>query len=191
MALRNLNRSNIMIEDILDIISIEAGAGVNLVFDQFDYSEVLGSICKEADLVYPEKVECEIGCESIPGVFDQSGFRRVIENLISNAIKYGKRGSPIQIGLADEGEYVSVSVSNLGDPIPESDKQTIFEFLKRSGSRATTGRSWGLGLSIVKIIVEAHQGAVEVQSTEDETRFTVRFKKIAGPEGEQNAVLFK
>lgn len=104
---------------------------------------------------------------SIPYMeLDTRRIRQVINNLISNAIRYSSRGSEIVIGahLSMEKELI-VFVSDRGIGIAEQDISNIFErFYRADSSRARSSGGSGLGLSISKSIIEAHGGRIEVQS---------------------------
>jgi signal transduction histidine kinase len=102
-------------------------------------------------------------------------LRRVIENLCTNAVKYGLADTPITITLKAEAERVQLSVHNYGPVIPKEQQSRLFEAFQRAPSAEQSGkRGWGLGLTLVRGITEAHGGSVEVASSEKEgTTFTV------------------
>ncbi|NFG24355.1 HAMP domain-containing histidine kinase [Clostridium botulinum] len=98
---------------------------------------------------------------------------RVLENLLTNAIKYSVKNSKVLIKLFEENDYVVVSVSNKAKDITENDLKNIFErFYKVDKSRKEQD-STGLGLSIVKRIVELHNGEIDVNLNEDIIEFKI------------------
>ncbi|NFO28786.1 HAMP domain-containing histidine kinase [Clostridium botulinum] len=98
---------------------------------------------------------------------------RVLENLLTNAIKYSVKNSKVLIKLFEENDYVVVSVSNKAKDIAEDDLKNIFErFYKVDKSRKEQD-STGLGLSIVKRIVELHNGEIDVNLNEDIIEFKI------------------
>ncbi|NFA42544.1 HAMP domain-containing histidine kinase [Clostridium botulinum] len=98
---------------------------------------------------------------------------RVLENLLTNAIKYSVKNSKVLIKLFEENDYVVVSVSNKAKDITEDDLKNIFErFYKVDKSRKEQD-STGLGLSIVKRIVELHNGEIDVNLNEDIIEFKI------------------
>ena len=102
-------------------------------------------------------------CESIIGKWNESGLRRVIDNLVINALKFSVPNSPILLTITQSKEAVEVSVHNDGAPIPSDEKSILFQQFRRA--RNSQGKKgWGLGLTIVKGITEAHGGHVEVES---------------------------
>ncbi|NFO11240.1 HAMP domain-containing histidine kinase [Clostridium botulinum] len=98
---------------------------------------------------------------------------RVLENLLTNAIKYSVKNSKVLIKLFEENDYVVVSVSNKAKDISKDDLKNIFErFYKVDKSRKEQD-STGLGLSIVKRIVELHNGEIDVNLNEDIIEFKI------------------
>jgi len=92
-------------------------------------------------------------------------LRRAIENLVGNAVKYGTPDTPITISLRRGKSAVELVVHNEGSPISESDAPLLFQQYRRS-KRAQEGTKtgWGLGLTLVKGVVDAHQGKIRVES---------------------------
>ncbi|MDU5949024.1 MAG: ATP-binding protein, partial [Paenibacillus macerans] len=106
---------------------------------------------------------------------DGDKLRRVYENLITNAIRYGHEGKYIDIRGWMEGEEAVTEVANYGDPIPESDLPHLFDrFYRVEKSRASHTGGSGIGLAIAKHIVDLHQGTIAADSNEYRTVFTVR-----------------
>ena len=124
------------------------------------------------------QLRCEIA-EGLPLVdVDRTRMTQVVQNLVENAIHHSPADAEISIAVdqAQDGETVTISVSNDGEGIPEKDIAHIFDQFYRvdtSRTRATGGA--GLGLTIVKRLVEAHGGTVTVTSGNDQgATFTVQ-----------------
>ena len=99
-------------------------------------------------------------------------------NLVSNAVKYGTPYSTIVIKLSASEDAVKIQINNSGDPISSEDQLTLFNQFNRSKSAEKKDKGWGIGLALVKALVEAHHGTVSVHSTEEEgTTFTVEMPK--------------
>jgi signal transduction histidine kinase len=124
----------------------------------------------------------------VTGVWDASRLRQVVSNLVGNAIQHGSPHGPVDLSLAlegstPEGSTVMLRVHNEGAPIPQDVLPTIFDPLVRYATRESAARrspgSVGLGLYIVREIVVAKGGTVEVASTaQDGTTFTVRIPRF-------------
>jgi len=99
---------------------------------------------------------------------------QVFSNLLSNAVKYSPEGGPIEVEARREGNEILVAVSDRGIGIPEKDLDRLFERYHR-GSNVSGIVGTGLGLYLVKMVVDLHGGSVAVDSREGEgSRFTVR-----------------
>lgn len=109
---------------------------------------------------------------------DGNKLARLFENLIQNAIRYGKTGKYIDISLSESDKLIEVEITNFGQVIPEMDLPYIFErFYRVEKSRSHQTGGSGLGLAIVKSIVELHGGQIEVDSSLGRTTFRVKFLK--------------
>ncbi len=108
---------------------------------------------------------------------DPNLIRVALENLVSNAIKYGQEGGRIVIAGRPVDHWAEVSVWNDGPPVPPDQVKSLFEKFQRFDSDTLSSkRGAGLGLFLVKHIVERHGGQVAVESSEEAgTRFTLRF----------------
>ena len=121
-------------------------------------------------------IKMDIG-EKIPKVnLDPSQFTRILENLLSNAIKYSHRGSTITVKIYQEESNLNISVIDKGQGIKEDEMHKLFKPFSQTSTKPTEGESsTGLGLSIVKKLVELHNGSIEVESKYKEgSRFTVK-----------------
>jgi len=108
---------------------------------------------------------------------DVQRIKQLLLNLLDNAIKYTEHGGQIALGLKTENNCAVISVADTGRGIPKEDLPHIFErFFRRSAK--TSDRSapgFGLGLSIVKWIVDSHHGQIEAQNRDGKgTLFTVK-----------------
>ncbi len=110
--------------------------------------------------------------------YDYPGIQEVWVNLIDNAIKFSEPGSPLLISLKKKDTQLQVVIEDRGPGIPPGELENIFiKFYKGDQSRHSEGN--GLGLSIVKQIVELHKGSIEVSSTPGKgTAFTVTLHQI-------------
>lgn len=100
-------------------------------------------------------------------------IRRAVGNLLTNAIRHSPEGSWVKLHIVSLPHEVQISVTNPGGPIPESDRDKLFDRFFRS--RGTENKGTGLGLALVKSIVMAHGGTILLQSDEEQTCFTLHF----------------
>jgi signal transduction histidine kinase len=108
---------------------------------------------------------------SVEGTWCAPALRRALENLVSNAVKYGANGE-VRITTATSRGRLSLAVHNSGPAIPEERRERIFGYLFRYGGPGTVG--WGIGLPFVRDVAESHGGSVSVDSSDETgTTFTI------------------
>ena len=176
-----INRLSKMVTMMLNISKIETG-NADLTIEQFDISQKLvTTFLGFEQLVSKKNIEIE-GFEDLNQIIvhgDSAMIDQVIYNLVDNAVKFTNEGGKINISTASDKKYAYFSVTNSGKGIPEKDISKVFErFYKVDQSRSTDVKSTGLGLFLVKSIVDLHGGTITVESTPDSfTRFTVKLPK--------------
>jgi len=107
---------------------------------------------------------------------DPTMFRRAVSNLMSNALDHAATGSDIELHTYQSQGYVTVEVTNKGQPIPPEHIEKIFDrFYRINAARHGSAKNTGLGLAIVKSIMESHRGKVDVVSYGDNTTFSLYF----------------
>lgn len=113
---------------------------------------------------------------------DPQMFRRAINNLLSNALRYTPEGQAVTVSIKEQENHFELMIENPGKPVPEEHLPRLFDrFYRVDPSRQRKGEGSGIGLAIVKSIVEAHHGRVHVESDVRSTRFILsvpRFEKI-------------
>jgi signal transduction histidine kinase len=157
-----------MVEQILEFSGIQSGQrGFSL--RPLDVSSVVQEVLGASASLIEEgrmRVDVDIPDNLPPIAADEPAFRRVLQNLISNAIKYGASGGWIGIKARADGGQVIVAVSDKGIGIPPAQQTLIFEpFYRAPEVVAARIQGAGLGLSLVRRIVEGHNGEITVRST--------------------------
>lgn len=158
-----------MINELLDISIIESGQ-VRLNLSEIDfYKLVKDDVSISKGLAEKKQINVEFkGDEKIPKVTcDPNKMEQVINNLISNAIKYSNPGSTIEISLTSNATEVILAVKDQGIGIPVDMQQRLFQPFIKGMPKGTNGEmSSGLGLTIVKKIVQEHKGRIWFESIE-------------------------
>jgi len=164
-----------MIRDLLDFTQARLGNGIPIGRKPTELHSLVRQVVEEMEIAHPERTIALQHLGNGRGDWDADRLTQVIGNLLSNSIAYSPPESMIQIitdGTADQS--VSLSVKNQGKAIPAEQLPHLFEPMRRASADLTNmHRSVGLGLYIVKHVVEAHGGMVGVAST-DSAGTTVR-----------------
>jgi len=152
---------------------------INIEKEKIELCELIGAVCDEMNIKAKEK-NINIFFDIKDDMFiyaDASLMMRVFVNLISNAIKYGKENGYIKINALENDEKLILSVEDNGIGIDENHLDKIWNRFYQVNSSRDDENSLGLGLSMVKSIVELHDGIIEVESKKDiGTKFKIIFK---------------
>ncbi len=173
-ALEEAERIQSMLRTIMDISEAETGV-MDLSRSTVDLSEIVGDLtdfygylADDKNLVVRSRLQ-----HNVKVSIDVNRFRQVITNVLDNAVKYTPSGGSIDVSVYSKGHRAVLEVSDTGIGIPEEDIPHIWERLFR-GDRSRTAPGLGLGLGLVKAIVHAHEGSVEVRSVPGEgSSFTI------------------
>jgi two-component system, OmpR family, sensor kinase len=175
-------RMTTVIETLLSSSSMMSGSA-QLYFHpvEVDLRSLLEEVCQLHREVAPQsQIWQNLGAAPLPVVGDTKLLPQMFGNLISNAMKYSPDGSLIEITARVEGRQVAVSVRDEGMGIPEEDLANIFGRYNR-GSNVSGIVGTGVGLYLVDIVVELHQGNITVESVEGKgSCFTVRLPMVHG-----------
>jgi signal transduction histidine kinase len=163
-CLEEAERVSAMLDTLMDISEAEVGA-MRLARERLELAEVV----RDAVSLYAEVADdkgIRLQSECAPEVCvsaDRNRMRQVVANLLDNAIKYTPSGGGVEVRAAREGAEAVLTVTDTGAGIPPGELPRIWERLYR-GDASRSERGLGLGLSLVKAIVEAHGGRVEATS---------------------------
>ncbi|MBB6671001.1 sensor histidine kinase [Cohnella nanjingensis] len=166
-----------LIEDLFEYTRINNGQPLRLA-----ELDLVGFLRQLAEEFVPSLEQAGMSCrvaapdEPVPILADGDLLVRSFENLISNAIQYGREGRYVDVAIGREEDQAVVRVINYGAPIPQRDLPFIFDRfyrVERSRSKETGGT--GLGLAISKSIVEVHGGRITARSDREQTAFEARF----------------
>ena len=177
---RNAARLQRMVEELLFLSRVDVG-GLELDVDEVDVVELVRAALGSAD---PAAAAKRITLEySGPGTLstkaDADRLGQVFDNLISNAIKFTPERGSVNVSLGAETGAIVASVADNGVGIPQAEQPRLFErFFRTTATRDVPGT--GLGLTIVRAIVEAHGGTIECTSSADGTTFTFTLPVAVG-----------
>lgn len=181
-----------LINDLLDFASTWLGNALPLDRKPVDLQKLCREVVDEFHVTHPHRTLHFHPRGDLTGNWDAARLRQVVSNLLGNALRHGSPDGPVELSAASEGGDVVLSVHNEGEPIPPDMIPTLFDPMVRHTAPESVLRrapgSIGLGLYIVREIVHAKGGTVEVASTAQQgTTFTVRIPRQPPVEGENRS----
>jgi signal transduction histidine kinase len=173
---RGTRHMAVMVGDLLELVRSRLGKSLPIEPAPMDLADTAREAIAQACAAHPQ-CDPTLSVEGdTQGVWDGRRLDQMLQNLIGNALQHGSINSAVKLTLRGEADSVRLTVHNDGAPIPPEAIPTIFDPLVRSADEelGAPSTSLGLGLFIVKEVVKAHQGTIEVSSNEtDGTLFTV------------------
>jgi signal transduction histidine kinase len=156
-----------LIDNLLDVNAIENGSN-HLNIELIDMHEPTKRAVNNFEKLAEKKeirIKAQLNCDSMLVMADEDAVQRILENLISNAVKYSPRGSTVEVGTQLQENKMELSVKDEGPGIPEEEQQHLFKRYSRLSTKPTGNEgSTGLGLFIVKNLVEEMNGGVRCES---------------------------
>jgi PAS domain S-box-containing protein len=178
---RNAARLQRMVEELLFLSRVDVG-GLELELDEVDVAELVRAALGSADpAAAAKRIALEYdGPDALYARADGDRLGQVFDNLVSNAIKFTPERGRVKVTLGTENGAIVASVCDTGVGIPVAEQPRLFErFFRSSATRDLPGT--GLGLTIVRAIVEGHGGSVECTSNDGEgTTFTFTLPLAVG-----------
>ena len=164
-----------LIDNLLNAARLLDGVGLYVHPAEIDLATVLQEVCQMHREIAPKANLTEaLESPSLPMSGDRNLLSQAISNLLSNAIKYSPGNEPITVEARREDDDVVVTVADRGIGIPQADIGRLFERYYR-GRNVSGVVGTGVGLYLVKIVVDLHGGSIAVESHEGEgSRFTLR-----------------
>jgi two-component system OmpR family sensor kinase len=156
-----------LVEDLLDLSRIEAGK-LELDLERVDLGALVErNVALNGVLAAKKGTEVRLvrGDGPFEMVVDSSKIEQVLNNLIGNAVKFSPPGSTVEVRLDRDAQRVRLAVADQGPGVPADEMDKLFRPFERTRVRSAGGeKSTGLGLALVKRIVEGHQGEIGVES---------------------------
>jgi two-component system NarL family sensor kinase len=168
VALRSHHAMLIMIRNMIDVYKSESGALLPLM-EPTNVSVLLSETLEEfAALINDKELTINKSINDVPAALaDSILLRRVVMNLIDNAVKFSPQGSALSLSLSQEGRQIVIAIKDSGNGLSESQVAQIFNRFWQSDSGRRCGIGSGLGLYSSKQIVESMQGSIECRSEEN------------------------
>lgn len=193
MALRNSNRVWNLASQLLDFRRLEQGK-MRVAVTEGDIAQCIREVIETLrPTAEAKQIECRVALPSdCPGCFDADKLKKIVQNLVNNAIKYTPVGGVVEVALAagGDGHEMRLTVADTGPGIGQEHLKRIFDRFYRIPEKSIVDGS-GIGLNLAKELVELLGGTIRAESPVDPgkehpgTRFTVclPFRRIAGESG--------
>lgn len=165
-----------MVSDLLEFVRSRLGSSLPIEPKPMNLADAAREAIAEA---YAGRPDCQVHLHTdgdTQGQWDRGRIDQLLQNLIGNALQHGLNGQVPTLSLDGTADSVELRMHNFGPPIPQAALGTVFDPLVRSATEelGSNSTSLGLGLFIVKEVVQAHRGTIEVASSEAAgTTFTV------------------
>ena len=173
-------KMNKMVKQLLTLSSLESGNSI-LHKENFNMTSLTDSVLSSISILIGEK-NVKVNFDNSRDVFlyaDEFKIEEVVTNYISNAIHHVNDNGTIKIDVSEDERNVYFSVYNTGNQIPEKDLANVWEkFFKVDKAHSRSYGGSGIGLSIVKAIIEAHGGEVKVANKSDGVEFGFKIPRM-------------
>jgi len=173
-----------LIGDLLDFTRSRLGGGIPIIRATMSIDKAVHDVVEEIAAAHPDRsfqIEARTG---LRGEWDCQRFSQALTNVIVNAIDHGSKGGVVNVTVESNEHEISVAVHNNGTAIPSSELNGIFNAMKtsRENGNGSSGRqsNLGLGLYIAERILHAHNGCIDVESSDAKgTTFTMRLPRVS------------
>lgn len=163
-TLAEIERLSRLVDELLELSRIESGTSP-LEVDELDVSQLLHHAAREVRLRRPDLIVEVHAADGITYIGDEARVLQVVRNLLDNAARHTPQGEPVELSACRGPTGIELTVSDRGPGIPVEERLRVFErFYRSDHARAADGSGSGLGLSIVRGIVELHRGSIEITS---------------------------
>lgn len=168
-----LRRVSLLVKNVLDISRLEQQDSLN--YEKFDLSRLLEDVFLEFEAIISSlKINLITNIADIEMSGDRLKIQRMLINIVDNALKYNKKYGAVTVSLSQVKKRAELVISNTGSVIPHADLPRIFDqFYRVDKSHSSRVDGFGLGLTIVKKIVELHDGTISASSTDFDTSICV------------------
>lgn len=158
-----------LVDEFLNISRMELGKAYAVVPTEINITALIKEVCSEQKIyAKPNHIDIvfnQVKSAPIYIMADADKMKQVFTNLINNAVKYSKVDGTVEVGFMVEKDKVIFGVADSGIGVPEKDKELLFsKFYRASNAMSVDPHGSGLGLYIVKAIVEAHKGTISFES---------------------------
>jgi len=168
--------------DLLDFTRARFGNQLPMAPHAYILTSLCSQILEELKVSHPDATIELSGDAEICGIVDAGRFGQMLSNLVANGVQHGCPHSPITVTVSADEQYLLLRVCNFGVPISRQEQRHIFDPFETAALRGYEENprfaGLGLGLFITHHIAKAHEGQIDVESSEEQgTTFTVRLPR--------------
>ena len=154
-----------LVEDLLDLTRLES-SGINLVIRSVDLSELVPKIVGQMSVLLERNTVLTSVAPDVVALTDPGSVERILTNLLSNAAKYTPAGTEIAVSLRASAGQAVLTVADRGPGIPASERRRVFDrFYRVDDGGAAAARGMGIGLALVRDLVDLNSGSIIVDET--------------------------
>lgn len=181
---QSATRSMHMVGDLLDFTRSRLGGGIPVSRQTVNMGKIVHDVVDEISALHPGK-EVQVNTrEAQDGDWDEARISQALTNIVGNAVEHSQPNTRVSVNVRSRGDDVEIAVHNTGIPIQAADLDGIFNPLKaeprNQHRKAGPTGNLGLGLYIADRIINAHQGRIAVESSQEEgTTFTIHLPRRA------------
>lgn len=186
---KNIKKMDHLIIELLDSAKITSGSPLKLNLEKCNFYYLIQTIVNELQAISGNRFWVELVPDSYDlyvGMWDPMSIKRMLYNLGENAVKYGDVNALIKITVQRNLQDILISINNKGNPIPPEKLSHLNDFFQgrvHLKSHLRTEKGWGIGLIIVRGVVDAYGGSVNVDSSKEiGTTFTIRLSQNLTPQ---------
>jgi signal transduction histidine kinase len=163
-SLASVRRMGSMIEELLHTMAFHGGEALQLAMTDVAIHDVIDEVLADAAVMHGDRFH--LTGDPVTGRWDRPAIKRALENLVSNAVKYGAPGTPVTIDTTARYGRLVLAVHNEGPPIPPDEQECIFQMYRRAeAARHHAQPGWGIGLPYVRAVAESHGGSIGLDTT--------------------------
>ncbi len=182
IILKSTERLEKLVSELFELSKLEAKQ-VKPHLEPLYVNELVQDTYKRYQVLAQEKgirLQTDVPRQVSPVVADISLIERVLQNLLDNAFKFTPEGGTVAIAISEEAQQVSVNVSDSGSGIPDDEVDEIFDRFKSRNSKNYNSEGAGLGLAIVRKILELHNADIQLETKlEEGTTFSFSLPKLS------------
>lgn len=170
---RSVDRMKTLIDEVMDFARGRLGGGIEVDRSPDSLAPTLRHVVDELRAAFPDRTIEATFDIAVPVTVDRQRIGQLLSNLLANALSHDKTNAAVRVIAKTTGPIFELSVTNGGPAIPAEIRKRLFAPFARGADRAAN-EGLGLGLYIVAEIARAHEGTIDVESTDGTTTFTFR-----------------